>query len=258
MRMKRILIVEPSKSFAQFLNYIITRLGYEVYQVDSGSQVFEKIHDMMPDLIISETKLKDLSGIELCKRLKGERMFSSIPFVIISIDGTIKTRQDAHKAGCADYLTKPVTARAIHELTERHLPYDHKRYNIRAKMYVNAVIRDNVKSEEMETLNIGEGGLYVCTQEPRKVGTTLDIGLPLPSLEHPLELKGEVIYTTTDNRSSMPKGMGIKFLEMDKNTVTLLRHYMESYLSDYLPEPFPNEKDRPDKWRFPGIPRTAK
>jgi len=234
--MKRVLLFEPSRSFAQFMKYVLSRLDYQVFHIDNANEILSEIINIMPDLIIAETNIKELSGIELCRRLRGDKMFSSIPVAIISIDGTKETRQDAHTAGCIDYLTKPVTARAIHELMQRHLPYNQKRQNIRVRMQVNARISNGTRSDNMKTLSIGEGGMYACTQQPLKVGTILDISLPLPGLKSPLELKGEVIYTTEVDASELPRGMGIKFFGMDNNTVTLLRHYMESYLSDNLPQ----------------------
>lgn len=234
--MKRVLIIEPSKSFAQFLKYVLTRLDYEVIYFDNANLVLEKIESLLPDLILSESKLSDLSGIDLCTKLKERSFVSNIPFVIISVDGSIGTRQSAQKAGCVDYLTKPVTARTIHELLERHLPYSSSRSNIRARMNITVRIDDGVKSREMKTATIGEGGLYACTDDPSKEGTRLKILLPLPSLGSALEIQGEVIYLSNGNTLGMPNGMGIKFLGMDHNTSTLLRHYMECYLSDFLPE----------------------
>ena len=238
---KKVLIVEPSKSFAQFIKYILSRLGYEVFHIENANQAFETINGIMPDMIIAEAAMKEVNGIDLCRRMKGEKIISRIPVAIISIDGTMETRQEAHKAGCVDYMAKPVTARAVHELMERHLPFHHKRHNIRVKMNIKVKVYEDTKSEEMKALTIGEGGLYVCTLQPYKVGTKLNVSLPLPSFKSPLELKGEVIYITDDNMQEIPKGMGMKFLGMDNNTISLLRHYMESYLSDYLPESFSTE-----------------
>ena len=233
--MKRVLIIDSSKSFAQFLKYVLTRLDYEVIYFDNANQVLEEIENIMPDLILSESKLSELSGIDLCKKLKERSFVSNIPFAIISIDGTIETRHRAQEAGCIDYLTKPVTARTIHELLERHLPYSSSRSNIRARMNINVLIDDGVKSREVKTATIGEGGLYACTDDTCKEGTKLKILLPLPGLGSALEIQGEVIYLTNANNIGMPNGMGIKFVGMDHNTSTLLRHYMECYLSDFLP-----------------------
>jgi CheY-like chemotaxis protein/Tfp pilus assembly protein PilZ len=234
--MKKVLHFEPSRSFAQFVKYVLSRLGYQVIHVDDAGQILEVIGNIMPDLIIAETNIRDLSGIELCRRLKGDRKCSAIPVAIISVDGTKETHLEADAAGCVDYLTKPVTARAIHELIQRHLPYNHKRQHIRVRMQVDAVVSDGTRSDIMRTATVGEGGMYACTQHPLNIGTLIDISLPLPGLKNPLELTGEVIYAPGESPTGFPRGMGIKFSGMDNNTVTLLRHYMESYLSDYLPE----------------------
>jgi DNA-binding NtrC family response regulator len=241
MQMKSVLHIEPSRTFAQFMNYVLSRLEYQVVHIDNANEIIKEISNYIPDLIITETNLTGLSGIELCRKLKRNKMFSNIPIVIISVDGSTKTRQDAYEAGCIDFLTKPITARSIHELMQRHLPYHHKRHNIRAKINVNATINYNSKSDIMKTLSISEEGMYACSHQPFKVGALLDISLPLPCLMSPIELKGEVIYTKEGNTTGIPQGMGIKFLGMDNNAVTFLRHYMESYLSDYLPASFPGE-----------------
>lgn len=240
--MKKVLIVEPSRSFAQFLKYVLSRLDHEVVHYVNAKQVIEEINSVMPDLILTEINLRDLSGIELCNKLKTNSVVANIPIAIVSIDGSIETRQSAQKAGCVEYLTKPLTSRSIHELMERLLPYEHKRHNVRAKMNVNVIIHDGVKSREIKTDSIGEGGLYACTEDSYKSGTKLSIRLSLPSLRTALELQGEVVYASGNNLQSVgPKGMGIKFVGMDQNTTTLLRHYMECYLSDYLPVSPSNE-----------------
>lgn len=230
--MKRVLVYEPSETFANFVRYVLSRLGYKVTHVCHDDQIMSSITKVMPELILAEAN----NGTALCKRLKNERMLASIPVAIISIDGTVEARTEAYDAGCVDYLTKPVNARALHELMERHLPFSHKRHNLRARMHTNAEVSDGERTEKMKTLSIGEGGMYACTRQPFAVGTNLKISLLLPSLKGALELKGEVIYLSNDHEPALAKGMGIKFVGMDSNMVTLLHHYMESYLSNYLPD----------------------
>lgn len=233
--MRKVLIYEPSRSFARFLTLILSKLGYEVFHVDRSDEVLSEIAARRPDLIISESSVPGLSGIDLVTRLRSEGWGPSIPVAIVSIDGTAETRQEALEAGCVDYLTKPLTARAVHELMERHLPFHYKRHNLRSRMRAAARIRCGSESLLMETLTIGEGGMYACTPDPLPVGTVVAIELTLPGLKSSLELKGEVIYGVHGDDLELPPGIGVKFLGMDSNTVVLLRHYMESFLSDYIP-----------------------
>ena len=131
---------------------------------------------------------------------------------------------------------KPVTAGEFHELMQRHLPFRQKRHHIRAKMGVTATIDDGEKLQEMRTLTLGEGGLYLSSEKPYKVGTTLTINLLLPSLNSPLILQGEVIYINDKSEAGLTKGMGVKFIELNQNMKVILRHYIQSYLSNYLSE----------------------
>ncbi|HAK60998.1 MAG TPA: hypothetical protein DCO77_11545 [Nitrospiraceae bacterium] len=233
--MRSVLLVEPSKSFAHFVVLVLTRLGYELLHATKYEEGVEIIKKGKPDLIISETKLHSKGGIELCEALKSDPEYLSIPVVIVSTDGFYETKLAAQKAGCADYITKPVTARTLHEMMERHLPFYHKRHNLRAKMILTATVEDGNNSYDLKTGNMGEEGIYLETEQPLPAGTVLNISLPLPGLRLPLHLKGQVIYAMPDPTQSLAAGMGVKFIEMDQNTVTLLRHYMESYLSDFIP-----------------------
>ena len=67
--MKKVLLVEPSKSFAQFMKYVLTRLGYEVTHLASVKEALEKITTILPDFIISEVHMKDMNGMDLCSKI---------------------------------------------------------------------------------------------------------------------------------------------------------------------------------------------
>ena len=234
--MKRVLIIDPSETFSQFIKIILVRLGYEVTYEKNAEKALPNLASEMPDMILSEAKLPGIGGIELCERLKKEPGLAHILIAILSTDGAIETIQRAQKAGCIDFVTKPVTSRALYQLMEKHLPYHYRRKNIRANMSITALVNDGRTSTEMETMNIGEGGLYLCTDQPSPVGAQLTINLPLPGLIAPLNLQGEVLYINTVQKYGIMSGAGVKFVGMDGNTGTLLAHYMMTYLSNFLPE----------------------
>ncbi len=232
-----VLLIEPALTFAQFLKLNLTRLGYDVVHVANAENIKETVVRHAPDLIISEVVVAGKSGLDICRLLSKESQLAKIPVVIISTDGCMETRQAALQAGCVDYLTKPVTSRDIHELMQRHLPFHHKRHNIRVRMLLMATVNDGRESLEQKVISMGEGGVYIETTRQSPVGAKLDLDIPLPSLSSPVRLKGEVVYVKKTADAQLPPGMGIKFIGMDHNTTTLLKHYMESYLSDFLPVP---------------------
>jgi DNA-binding response OmpR family regulator len=231
-----VLLIEPSATFARFLKLVLARLGYQVIHRANADNIQETILSTAPDLIITEAILANQSGLDTCRLVQNDDHFSTIPVIIISTDGSMETKQEAQNAGCVDYMAKPVTSRDLHELMQRHLPFHHKRNSIRAKMVLNATVSDGRKSMEMKIISMGEGGLCIETNEIYLVGTRLDLVLPLPSLRSPVKLRGEVVYLQKTPEGPLLAGMGVKFIGMDHNTTTLLQHYMESYLSDFLPE----------------------
>ena len=62
--------------------------------------------------------------------------------------------------------------------------------------------------------NINEGGIFVATESPQAVGTSVALQFTLPGIEDPLEVAGTVVHLTGDDTSE-PPGMGIEFEDLD-------------------------------------------
>ncbi len=62
--------------------------------------------------------------------------------------------------------------------------------------------------------NINEGGVFVATESPQAVGTSVSLQFTLPGIEDPLEVAGTVVHLTGDDTSE-PPGMGIEFEDLD-------------------------------------------
>lgn len=77
------------------------------------------------------------------------------------------------------------------------------------------------------TANIGVGGAYVLTSDPLPVGTHLVLELVVPTRKEVIEVKAEVRWNTTrggDERA----GMGVKFLDLDVDSLLALSEYFAS------------------------------
>lgn len=231
------MIVDPSKTFGHFLRYVLLRLGYNAAHVESADEGLKVIDRSRPSLVTCEAHMKEMDGMEFCERVREKKYSPEIPVVMVSVDGTPETKLLARKAGCAEYLTKPVTFRTIHDLTERHLSFSHQRRHLRARMSLKVMVDDGSGEREMRSATMSEGGIYLCTDHPAKEGSKLGIKLLLPGLKSQISLRGEVVYCVKDDNEDISAGMGVKFVGADENLIALLRNYVESYLADFLPEP---------------------
>jgi len=233
--METILIVDPALTFIKYLSLALSKMGYKTVHSPDAEKALEITKKYKFNLLICETKLPGMGGLEFCKIVKSRTEISDIPLIFITIDGTLETRQAAQKLGCADYKTKPLTVHALHELMQQYLPFNSKRQKLRVNMTFNATINDGIRTLDLKASCLGEGGMFLELTTPYPIGTLLDIVLSLPSLNHPVKLKGEVVYIIDSPPPSLPQGMGIEFKDLNRNISTQLTSYIESFLSDPLP-----------------------
>jgi two-component system, OmpR family, KDP operon response regulator KdpE len=101
---KRILVVDDEQEITFVLRSGLTKHGYEVRVAGDGEAALDLFHAWPPDLVITDLAMPNMSGLQLCKRL---RESSEVPIVILSVKGEEATKIEALDAGADDYLTKP-------------------------------------------------------------------------------------------------------------------------------------------------------
>jgi len=111
--MSRILIVEDERKIARFLELELQHEGYEVATAADGREGLEKALSWNPDLLILDLMLPQLSGIEVCRRLRHE---SDVPIIMLTAKDDVSDKVMGLDMGADDYMTKPF---AIEELLAR-------------------------------------------------------------------------------------------------------------------------------------------
>src|SRR5208283_5608082 len=80
--MNKILLVEDEIDQLRMLELAFKSSGYEIILASSGEEGYVKAQEQKPDLIISDILMPHTSGLELCKKLKGNAQFSDTPIII--------------------------------------------------------------------------------------------------------------------------------------------------------------------------------
>ena len=111
--MPNILVVEDEAAIADTLVYALKAEGFSVSWLQLATPALEHIKHHPVDLIILDVGLPDLSGFELCKRL---RRVSDVPIVFLTARGEEVDRVVGLEIGADDYVVKPFSPR---ELTAR-------------------------------------------------------------------------------------------------------------------------------------------
>ena len=111
--MNKILIVEDEVKIARFITLELQHEGYEVQVAYDGRAGLSLHESWQPDLLILDLMLPELSGIEVCRRI---RQNSDIPIIMLTAKDDVSDKVMGLDMGADDYMTKPF---AIEELLAR-------------------------------------------------------------------------------------------------------------------------------------------
>jgi len=122
--MATILIVDDEPELVEVLRFSLERAGYHVAHADDGLRALELARrGPTPDLVLLDGMLPNLSGAEVCRRLRMEEATRCLPIIMVSARGEKVDRAVAYAVGVDDYVVKPFSVRAllerVRELLER-------------------------------------------------------------------------------------------------------------------------------------------
>ncbi|WP_339870773.1 phosphate regulon transcriptional regulator PhoB [uncultured Brevundimonas sp.] len=102
-----ILVMEDEDALATLLQYNLEKEGYRVVIAADGDEGMLQIDETLPDLVLLDWMLPGLSGIEVCRRLRGKAETRNLPIIMLTARGEESDRIRGLDTGADDYLTKP-------------------------------------------------------------------------------------------------------------------------------------------------------
>jgi len=108
-----VLLVDDTEQNRYVLSRILARAGLEVEQCTTGKEALERVKSS-PDLVILDVKLPDISGYEVCRRIKADPATCSVPVLQISASFVSnESKVQALEGGADGYLTHPIDATVL-------------------------------------------------------------------------------------------------------------------------------------------------
>ena len=102
-----ILVMEDEDALATLLSYNLEKEGYRVVVASDGEEGMLQIEERLPDLVLLDWMLPKLSGIEVCRRIRGKSETRNMPIIMLTARGEESDRIRGLDTGADDYLTKP-------------------------------------------------------------------------------------------------------------------------------------------------------
>jgi two-component system, NtrC family, sensor kinase len=175
--MEEILIIDDSKQICSMLaEYVLPELGYRPSIANTGRQGLSLLRQRLPDLILLDLQLPDISGLDLLRLLAQEGY--DVPVILMTAHGSEAIAVEAFRLGARNYLIKPFSeteAQAVIDqaLRERRLTREKEQLtkNLRQRVQELTVLYSIGKSvsalldQEELLVRIVEAGVYITRAE---------------------------------------------------------------------------------------------
>jgi two-component system phosphate regulon response regulator PhoB len=112
-RVALVLIVDDERDLVSLLDFNLRQAGFETASAATGEQALAQARHRVPDLVLLDLMLPDLSGTEVCRQLKGDPRTRGVPVVMLTAKGEEVDRVVGLELGADDYVVKPFSMREL-------------------------------------------------------------------------------------------------------------------------------------------------
>lgn len=231
---KKIVLADDNRTFLMHIGLLLKRLGFQLLIATNGVEALSLLKSETADLVILEVHMDTLDGITTLRHIKSGDLTSHLPVIMISADKTPKTIKACRDHGCIDYLLKPVNVDRLHQSIQNAFfaQGGYGRKHIRTGCNKKVVVQYDGKQHHLFTEMIGEGGMYVRTENPFPVGSAVVVSLQLEG-EKQRQYTGKIIYTKKEfgDFSKMSPGMAIQFMNLSPQDSNELHDFLKTLLT---------------------------
>tara|TARA_B100001769_G_scaffold153412_1_gene120261 strand:+ start:399 stop:1079 length:681 start_codon:yes stop_codon:yes gene_type:complete len=109
----KILVVDDDKDIVEILKYNLKNSGYSVKSANNGIEAIKKAKKFLPDVILMDVMMPEMSGIEACSEIKEINELSNTIIIFLSARNEDYTQISAYDAGADDYISKPIKPKVL-------------------------------------------------------------------------------------------------------------------------------------------------
>jgi twitching motility two-component system response regulator PilH len=110
MKIKKILVVDDSKTELMYLTDLLSKNGYTVHTAENAEDAFRRLAEDKPELILMDVVMPGKNGFQLTRAISRDPLYSDIPIIMCTSKNQETDRVWGLRQGARDYITKPVSA----------------------------------------------------------------------------------------------------------------------------------------------------
>ena len=109
----KLMIVDDDPQLLDFLRTLLEPWGFKLTLLDDPLQFWDTLEQTVPDLLILDVDMPELSGIDLCQVVRNDLRWANLPVLFLSGSSDVQIVQRVFTAGADDYLKKPITGQEL-------------------------------------------------------------------------------------------------------------------------------------------------
>ncbi|MDA8791495.1 phosphate regulon transcriptional regulator PhoB [Candidatus Pelagibacter bacterium] len=109
----KIFIIEDETSIIKLVQHNLEKEGFIVSSSENGNEGLKQLKKFEPNLLLLDWMLPDLSGIEICKHIRKDNKFKTLPIIMLTAKGEEEDKIKGLESGVDDYLTKPFSFKEL-------------------------------------------------------------------------------------------------------------------------------------------------
>lgn len=233
---RTLLVVDRSATHLFYMGTVLRRLEYTVRSAKSAEDALKSMAEALPALVITDTALPAMNGIDLLKRMKQDQQLKAVPVIVHSSNDGPGMKEQCMAAGCTAYFKKPADIETLYKAIQAALE-SAPRQTIRIGTSLRVEVGDgtapggDVRQEYATALS--EGGLYIKSLIPEPVNMVIPLKLFIN--DRVIKATAVVLYSSTKigGRHKEP-GMGMKFVTISAEDRAFVRDYIKEQISKGL------------------------
>jgi two-component system cell cycle response regulator DivK len=115
-----ILVVEDNEKNMKLFRDVLQAAGYRVLEATTAERAIKLAAEHVPDLVLMDIRLPDISGVEALRRLRGDEHTAAVPVLALTAQAMEGDRERFLAEGFDGYLSKPLNVAALLDTVRQH------------------------------------------------------------------------------------------------------------------------------------------
>ncbi|MCF2149108.1 hybrid sensor histidine kinase/response regulator [Desmonostoc muscorum LEGE 12446] len=142
-----ILVIDDEPDNFDVIETLLDGQGYQLHYAPSGQQALTRLNSFQPDVILLDVMMPDLDGLEVCRRIKADLQWQTVPIVMVT---ALTAKEDLARclgAGADDFISKPINSLELRARVNSMLRIKQQYDNLQALLQlredvVNMIVHD--------------------------------------------------------------------------------------------------------------------